>query len=199
MIKYPANVLILIAYFKKFPGIGSKTAERFVFDLLKWKESEVKNFSKVLEEFNTNLQYCQDCGCLMENRNCYFCSNARRNSDQICIISNPRDVFSIEQTNSYNGLYHVIETLLSPLDGFNVESICLENLEKKLEKNKTKEMIIALDSTLEGDATSLFLKNKFKDKNINISRLAFGIPMGSSLEYVNGGTLTKAFIGRQKY
>jgi recombination protein RecR len=194
-IKYPKNLLTLMAYLKKLPGVGAKTAERFAFELFKWEKKELNLFGDVLSSFKENLKNCHICGCLKENE-CLFC-HQNRDPSLICIISSPKDAFAIEET-SYKGLYHVVNTL-SPINGYNIDEKNMENLEKRILKRNIKELIIALDSTLEGDATSLFLKNKFKDKNIVISRLAFGIPIGSSLEYIDEETLIKAFLGRQNF
>jgi recombination protein RecR len=195
-IKYPKNLLTLMAYLKKLPGVGSKTAERFAFELFKWNKEELNLFGNVLSSFKENLKNCSTCGCLKEHEKCMFCDQ-NRDFSLMCIISSPKDAFSIEET-SYKGLYHVVNTL-SPINGYNIDEKNMEILEKRVFKGNTKELIIALDSTLEGDATSLFLKNKFKDKNIIISRLAFGIPMGSSLEYIDEETLIKSFVGRQNF
>lgn len=197
MIKYPKAILTLIAHFKKFPGVGNKTAERFVFQLIKWQRSEIESFANSLKGLFDNISNCPQCGCFIE-KSCPFCDSQKRNEESICIIASSKDAYSIEETNSYIGLYHVIENLISPLDGFNIDEKNISRLENRIREKKVKEVIIALDSTLEGDATSLFLKNRLKKLNVEISRIAFGIPIGSSLEYIDGGTLTKAFLGRQK-
>ena len=196
MTTYPKNILTLIAYLKKLPGIGKKTAERFAFELIKWKSEELENFGNIFLSLKENVKYCKKCGCLVENDHCVFCSE-KRERNVLCIIASPKDAYSIEETGSYNGLYHVIEHLISPLDGYTIENLNLAKLENRIAENGIKEIIIALDSTLEGDATSLFLKNRLKNRGVSVSRLAFGLPVGSSLEYIDGGTLAKAFTGRQ--
>lgn len=198
MTPYPKNLLTLIAYLKKLPGIGRKTAERFAFELIKWKSEELENLGNIFFSLKKNIQTCNQCGCLKDAGQCLFC-NDKREKSVMCIIASPKDAYSIEETRSYNGLYHVIENLISPLDGYNIEELNLTRLEKRIEENNIKEIIIALDSTLEGDATALFLKSRLKNKNISVSRLAFGLPVGSSLEYIDEGTLAKAFSGRQAF
>lgn len=199
MIKYPKNIFTLIAYLKKLPGIGSKTAERFSFEIIKWKNSELSALGNLLLTLKEDLKKCTECGCLKDDAACQFCEKEKRDTDVMCIIASPKDAYSIEGTSSYHGLYHVIENLLSPIDGFYIDEEIIKKIENRISENNIKEIIIALDSTLEGDATSLFLKNRLKNQNLKISRLAFGMPVGSSLEYIDGGTLVKAFIGRQNF
>lgn len=199
MIKYPKNILTLIAFLKKLPGVGNKTAERFSFDLLKWKQNDLETFGALIATILKNLKKCSICGSLVEDDSCPFCNMAKRDSSVICITASPKDLFLIEETGSYSGLYHVLDNLISPIDGFNIDDSNIKKLEERIEKLQIKEVIIALDSTLEGDATALFIKTKLKNLNLKISRLAFGLPIGSSLEYIDGGTLAKAFMGRQKF
>jgi recombination protein RecR len=196
---YPKDLLKLISYLKKLSGVGSKTAQRFAFELLKWQESELKDLSEVFKDLKKNIVYCDTCGCLISEDTCYFCSSSFRDPSKICIVSNFKEVFLIENTKTYSGLYHIIDTLISPIDDKEIDLKNIEKLKKRIRINNIKEVIIALDSTIEGDATSLFLKEELKEFSINISRLAFGLPMGTSLDYIDGGTLTQALIGRQTY
>ena len=197
-IKYPDSLLTLISMLKKLPGVGSRTAERFAFELVKWKHTELENFSKVLFYLKERIKTCSVCGCISDENFCKICG-LNSESKEICIVSSSKDVFAIEKTNSYKGLYHVIDSLLSPMSGKGQDSLYLDKLVSRIQKNKIKEIIIALDSTLEGDATSLFIKDKLDQLDVKVSRLAFGLPVGSSMEYVDGGTLTKALIGRQNF
>jgi recombination protein RecR len=196
--KYPRTILTLIGYLKKFPGVGQRTAERFVFGLLKWKSSHLEEFAKYLLDIKKNIRTCPECGCISEIDGCHFCDGSR-DKDSICIVSSAKDIFSIEKTGSYKGLYHVVDDLLSPLDGRGSDHLKMDNLKQRILKNKIKEIIIAFDASLEGDATALFLKEDLKSLKVNVSRLAFGMPVGSSMEYVDGGTLTKALLGRQTF
>ncbi len=196
---YPKDLLKLIAYLKKLSGVGSKTAQRFAFELTKWSENELKDFSEIIKDLKKNIIHCNTCGCLITENNCHYCNSNHRDKSKICIVSNFKEVFLIESTKSYNGLYHIINSLISPIDGKEIDFENIEKLKKRIKTLNVKEVIIALDSTIEGDATSLFLKEELKDFTINISRLAFGLPMGTSLDYIDGGTLTRALIGRQTY
>jgi len=199
MTQYPKELLTLIAYLKKLPGVGRKTAERFAFYLLEWPQDEIKKFSTQLETLQEKITPCETCGCLKDGVSCAFCDPKTRDSSLLCLVSSARDVYAIEETKAFKGLYHVIGGLLSPLEGRSIEHLALNKLERRLSHHPIKEAIIALDSTLEGDATALFLKQKLEEFKIPATRLAFGLPMGSSLDFVDYGTLEKAFQGRQVF
>lgn len=199
MSKYPADLLYLIASLKKLPGVGTKTAERFAFSLLDWPKAQLEDLGNLLTVIQEKIKHCPECHCLTENEQCLFCSSHTRDKQQICVISSPRDAYVVEETRTFKGLYHVIGGLLSPMAGKLPEHLHLEGLKKRIVANAAKEVIIALDSTIEGDATALYLKEQLSQWDIAVSRLAFGLPMGSSLEYVDGSTLAKALSGRQAF
>ncbi len=195
--KYPETLNALIAHLKKFPGVGLRTAERFAFELIRWKPEALREFGAVLAAVPVQVIRCSVCGCLTQEGACRFCDLTVRDPSALCILSSPRDAYALEETRSFRGLYHVIEHLLSPLDGRHAQSLRIDRIEERLARHPIKEVILAFDSTLEGDATALFLKQELSKHSVVISRLAFGIPMGSSLEYIDSGTLSKAFSGRQ--
>jgi recombination protein RecR len=195
MSKYPLALQHLIASLKLLPGVGSKTAERFAFQLLTWSEEQLADFAENISSLKSKIQSCPACHCLMDKDECKFCDPLKRDTTLLCIISSPKDAYAIEETHSYKGLYHVLGGLLSPLDGRTVEKLNLPHLISRISNLEIREIIIALDSTLEGDATALYLKEHLK--GIQVSRLALGLPMGSPLEYVDGGTLSRALTGRQ--
>ncbi len=198
--RYPASIEKLQRLLQKLPGVGKRTAERFAFDfVLEWKPEEVRDIINLLSDVKSNIIKCVQCGALTENGRCLFCTDAARRSDVLCVVATAREVFHIENTREFRGLYHVLGTLLSPLDGRGEELLQLDKLLRRLHAAEVREVIIALDSTLEGDTTALFLKEQLEKYPIKVSRLAFGIPVGSSLEYVDGGTLARAFIGRVSY
>lgn len=199
MTRYPISLQQLIAYLKKLPGVGTKTAERFAFHLLSWPPSELASFSTLVSNLRNSIVQCSECQCLMENNLCPFCADTLRDRSQICIITSPKDAYAIEETRFFKGLYHVLGTLLSPIEGRSIEHLNLELLKKRIEAHPIKEVIIALDSTLEGDTTSLYLKEYLLKWGLSVSRLAFGLPLGSSLDFVDGGTLARALIGRQSF
>jgi len=199
MHKYPPALATLITYLKKLPGVGSKTAERFAFQFLEWSETELKEISCHLSALKKNIQYCKECHCIMDGETCPFCSNMSRNQSQLCIISSAKDTFSLEETGVFRGLYQVIGGLLSPIEGKSPEFLNLIRLKKRVTELGIKEIIIALDSTLEGDTTAIFLKEQMQTWGLNVSRLAFGLPLGSSLDFVDGGTLARALTARQLF
>lgn len=197
--KYPPHLLKLIEVLKRLPGVGSKSAERFAFHILTWPESRLQEMSATIKEVPLRLKHCQECGCLIGEEQCPFCLPHRKANGSLCVIASPRDAFSIEETREYKGLYHVLGGVLSPVDGFNAERLALHKLQERIVKLQVQEVIIALDSTLEGDATALYIKQELESLRIPVTRLAFGLPMGSSLDYVDGGTLARAFSGRGRF
>lgn len=197
--RYPDHLLKLIQVLKRFPGVGSKSAERFAFHLLTWSDEQLKELGTVVSSTKEMIRQCDVCGCLMDSEGCFFCQAHQRDQQVMCVIASPRDVFSIEETREYQGIYHVLDGLLSPLDRRGPEHISLPKLKKRLQQLEVKELVIALDSTLEGDATALYIKQELESYPLRISRLAFGLPMGSSLDYVDGGTLARALAGRNHF
>ncbi len=197
MSKYPKDLQQLIALLKKFPGVGSRTAERFAFHLLTWPEEEQKLFAAALSNIKEIIK-CPFCGALMEE-SCSYCLSETRSKEIVCVVGSAKDIFSIEDTRTFQGRYYVLKCLLSPMEGRNVEELDLPHFYEFLQKVKAKEVLLALDATLEADATALYLKKQLDHWGIAVSRLAFGLPLGSSLEYVDGGTLARALIGRQNF
>ena len=196
MPKYPAPLLRLIANLKKLPGVGSRTAERFAFHLLNWPESHLNDLAESVSTAKARIRACPDCHCLMDELGCDFCNLSKRESRVICVIATAKDVYAIEETKAFTGLYHVLGGLLSPLDGKHPHHLDLPGLKKRITAHGVQEAILALDSTLEGDTTALYLKEQLQPCGIKVSRLAFGLPMGSSLDFVDGGTLSHALTGR---
>jgi recombination protein RecR len=199
MTKLPQPLQKLIGHLRKFPGVGSKTAERYAFQLLEWEAPSVEQLAESLKNLRQEITPCPSCNCLKTEDTCEFCSTDKRETSILCIVSSPKDIYPIEEMRSFRGLYHVLEALFSPLDGNNIEKINISKIKKRIDTHQIKDVILALDSTLEGDATALYLKEEMKNWDVSISRLAFGIPLGSSFEYVDPGTLARAFLGRQKF
>lgn len=197
--KYPKELNKLIEWLKKFPGVGRKSAERYAFDLLKWNERELQDLGLLISKLKLNLTNCVECGCLIQqNAPCRFCENPRE-AQSLCIVSSAKDVFTIEETHTFKGYYHVIPHVLSPLDSQQIHKSHIEQIKTRIQTHGIREVILALDATIEGDATSLFLKQQIQDQDVLISRLALGIPIGSSLDFVDEGTLSRAFSGRNAY
>jgi recombination protein RecR len=179
--------------------VGTKTAERFAFKVLHWQPEELAQLSALLKKVTETITRCVRCRCLAEEGECFFCNDTARDKTTLCLVGSPRDVYAIEETGSYRGSYHVLGALLSPLEGMSPEQVGVAALRRRVEEEGVSELIIALDSTLEGDATALFLKEELEGSGVRIFRLALGMPMGSSLDFVDGGTLARSFAGRQQF
>ncbi|MEM8727193.1 MAG: recombination mediator RecR [Chlamydiota bacterium] len=199
MLRYPKNLLTLIAHLKKLPGAGKKTAERYAFHLLEWEGKELCDFAEGLATLKEKVRACTECGCLMDGVRCTFCTDHKRDRSILCIIANPRDAYAVEETGDFCGMYHVLGALLSPINGTTPDDLNLPHLQERIRKLEIKEAVLALDATIEGDATSLFLKERLVKMGAEVSRLALGLPIGSSLDFVDEGTLSQAFSGRQKF
>lgn len=193
--KYPEPLQKLIGILRKFPGVGKKTAERYAFQMISWQESELQILSHLLSTLKKEITKCDTCGALTSNT-CNYCDHSRRDPTILCIVSSPKDIFSIEATGIYNGLYHVVAGLLSPLDGFGSEKIDFNKLKMRILNSPVKEVILALDATVEGDATALFLKKELESEGVFTSRLALGMPLGSTLDFLDEGTLGQALFSR---
>ena len=198
MTNYPRPLFQLIQLLKKLPGVGQKTAERYAFQLLDWKLSDIKLLGHHLTQLKDILMKCENCGCLMET-DCKFCKDSSRFCGILCIVSNAKDVYAIEDTKIFSGMYYVLSSLLTPFSENSDDQIDLEKIMRFIEVNNIKEVILALEATIEGDATGLFLKEQLSNSGLSISRLAYGIPLGSTLEFIDGGTLSKAITGRQPF
>ncbi len=197
--QYPQRLEKLFSLLQKLPGVGRRSSQRFGFDmLLHWQERELYELAHALQEVK-KVTLCSECGSLADDATCLFCQNPVRKRDILCVVGSPREVYTLESTREFSGLYHVLPTLLSPLDGRGEEKLNLPKLISRIQKGQIRELILALDSSLEGDATCLFIKEKLQSLPIKISRLAFGIPVGSSLEFVDGGTLARALSARGSF
>jgi recombination protein RecR len=199
MTKFPVPIQKLIAQLRKLPGVGSKTAERYAFHLLAWPSHALCLFTQTLDSIQKEISFCPDCFCLKGELPCEFCNEATRNTTILCIVSCAKDIYPIEETRTFKGLYHVIGGLYSPMQGKSKDTINIQKIKERVLKHQITDIILAFDSTIEGDATALLLKEEMKDWNVCISRLASGIPLGSALEYVDAGTLARAFAGRYQF
>ena len=195
--EYTKPLAQLIEFFQKFPGIGPKSAQRMAFHLLKMPLSEVQRFSNVLVEAKENIHYCSVCFNMSASNPCEICSDTRRDKSVICVVAETKDLIAIEKTREYKGLYHVLQGTLSPLDGIGVEDIRIKELLTRVTDATVSEVILALSPSVEGEATSMYITKLLKPFNIKISRIAFGLPVGSDLEYADEITLAKAIEGRR--
>lgn len=195
--EYTKPLAQLIEFFQKFPGIGPKSAQRMAFHLLKMPLSEVQRFSQVLVDAKANIHYCNVCFNMSASNPCEICTDTRRDKSVICVVAETKDLIAIEKTREYKGLYHVLQGTLSPLDGIGVEDIRIKELLTRVTDATINEVILALSPSVEGEATSMYITKLLKPFNIKISRIAFGLPVGSDLEYADEITLAKAIEGRR--
>ena len=193
---YPKKFENLISVFEKLPGVGAKTAQRYAFVLLEKSDDEINEIIQNVLDVKT-IKKCKICGFLSDEDECPLCKDQSRDRSKIMVVGYPQDVVAIERTGSYNGLYHVLNGLISSSKGIYPEDINIENLLKRIE-NITREIIIATSPTMDGEMTALYLDKILKDKGILVTRLAHGLPMGSSLDYADDLTLIKALDNRRE-
>lgn len=180
-----------------FPGVGEKTAERYVYSLCDKEPEEVENLANALIDFKKNIKYCEICGCLTDTDECDICSNTDRDRSTICIVEDSKNVFFIEKTKKYNGLYHVLNGVISPIEGKNPEDLNLYSLLNNRITKDIKEIIIALNPSIEGEVTSLYIQKVLEKYDVKVSRLSYGIPMGSDIEYLDPIMISKAWDDRK--
>lgn len=195
---YPKSIASLIEQFQKFPSVGPKSAQRMAFFLLRMSKSDVENFAKTVIEAKENTKTCEICFNLSSSSPCEICSSTSRDKSTICVVSESKDLIAIEKTNEYKGLYHVLQGLISPMDGIGAEDIRIKELLNRLTDENVKEVILALSPSVEGEATSLYLTKLIKPFGIKVSRIAFGLPVGADLEYADEITIAKAIEGRHE-
>lgn len=193
---YPESIKCLIESFKYLPGIGEKTAERLAFSVLGLDEEQVELFSESLTDVKSKIHKCSKCNTLTEDDLCYICSDETRDSKVLCVVDDCKSVFLFERLGMFNGKYHVLDGLISPLDGINPEDIGLDKLLDRISEEKFEEIIFAFKPSIEGETTTLYIKRILEGLNIKISRLASGVPIGADIEYVDGMTLEKALNDR---
>jgi recombination protein RecR len=185
----------LIEAFSQLPGIGRKSAQRLALYVLKLPKEEVEKFSQVLLDVKEKIRYCSTCWNFTEEDPCRICASPKRDRSIICVVEEPNEVFAFEKTNEYRGLYHVLGGSLSPLDGIGPEDLKVKELLRRIEPG-VKEIILALNPNIEGEATTIYLTRLLKPLGPNITRLARGIPVGSDLEFADEATLSRALEGR---
>ncbi|MBN2258516.1 MAG: recombination protein RecR [Anaerolineaceae bacterium] len=196
----PEPLQNLVESFERLPGIGPKTAARLAFFLFNAPEPVARNLVESLQSVKQDLGFCSACFniTLATNPLCEICSDESRNSTSLCIVEEPLDVLALERTNAYHGLYHVLHGVLSPIDGIGPDDLKIQPLLERMRIGKIKEVILATNPSMEGDATALFLQQQLLTFGIKITRLARGLPVGSDLEYADQNTLSRALSGRQE-
>lgn len=188
----------LITQFERLPGIGHKSAQRLAFHVLSMTAEEIESFTSAVTEAHSKIHRCEKCCDLTDEALCPICDDPARDHGVICVVENSRDVMAFERTHEYKGVYHVLHGVISPLNGIGPEDIAVKELIARLSDPDIKEVIMATNPTAEGEATSVFLSRLIKPLGIEVSRLAYGVPVGADLEYADEFTLLKAMEGRQK-
>ena len=194
---YTESLNKLIEQFGKLPGIGPKTAERLAFHILKAKPTEAINLADAIRDVKNRIKRCQICFNLSENEICQICSDQRRKRETICVVEQPRDIINLEKTGACNWVYHVLGGHIAPLEGIEPADLTIEQLIKRVRTGNVSEVIMATNPDIAGDGTALYISSLLKPCGVKITRLARGLPTGSTIEYASGKILTDAIIGRQ--
>lgn len=192
------SLAALIEHFERMPGIGHKSAQRLAFYVLNMNDTEAKSFSQAILDAHSKIKRCCVCCNLSEDDLCPICKNSSRNKSVICVVEDPRDVLAIERTHEYDGLYHVLHGVISPMNGIGPEDITIKQLLNRLGDSTVKEVIMATNPTVEGEATAMYISRLIKPLGVSVSRLAYGVPVGAELEYADEITLARALEGRRK-
>ena len=194
---YPSSIKNIIDSFKDLPGIGEKTAERLAFSLINFDKDKLTSFSDAIISVRDNLKYCTVCGNITEEDRCSICNDKDRNSKIIFVVEKAKDISLFEKINLYNGKYHVLGGLISPLDGIGPEDVNIDNLIKRINEDGIEEIILALKPSIEGETTMQYIKKILEGKKVKVTRIATGIPMGTDIEYIDPMTLEFALEGRK--
>ena len=198
MKQYPKPLAKLIGELAKLPGIGYKTAQRLAFHILSLEDNEAGELALAITDAKREMKYCSVCGNLTDQDPCVICSDPSRNTDVICVVESPKDVAAMERIREFDGLYHVLHGVISPMDGIGPDDINLKSLITRLQQNDVKELIIATNPNIEGEATARYRARLIKPAGIKVTRIAHGLPVGGDLEYADEVTLLKAMEGRRE-
>ncbi len=195
---YPESLNNLINSLKKLPSIGEKTAERLAFAIMNFDEEEILLFSNSIKDVKSKIKKCSICGNITENEICSICSNEERDKTVICVVEDSKNIITLEKMGTYNGKYHVLNGLISPINGKGPKDIEIDSLIQKVNNSNINEVIIAISPTLEGETTALYISKLLENTKVIVSRIAYGIPMGADMEYLDPMTLSMALNNRNK-
>lgn len=198
MKQYPKPLARLIGELGKLPGIGYKTAQRLAFHILSLDDAEAQSIADAITQAKKEMKYCSVCGNLTDTDPCVICSDSSRETDVICVVESPKDVAAMERIREFDGLYHVLHGVISPMEGIGPDDINLKSLITRLQQNDVKELIIATNPNIEGEATAMYIARLIKPAGIKVTRIAHGLPVGGDLEYADEVTLLKAMEGRRE-
>ena len=194
---YPESIKNLVESFKYLPGIGEKTAERLAFSILELEDEQIEMFSESIKEVKEKIHKCKECNTLTDDELCFVCNDPTRDNKILCVVEDTKSVFLFEKLGMFHGKYHVLDGLISPLDGINPEDIGLSKLLDRIKNEKFEEILFAFKPSIEGETTALYIKRVLEDMNIRITRLASGVPIGADMEYVDSLTLERALKDRK--
>ncbi|MDU2199279.1 MAG: recombination mediator RecR [Peptostreptococcaceae bacterium] len=195
---YTGPISRLIEEFSKLPGVGRKTAQRLAFHVINMNTNDVESLSKAIIDAKREIKYCSICCNITDTDPCSICSNKNRDSSVICVVEDPRDVAAMERTREFKGKYHVLNGVISPMDGIGPDMIKIKELIVRLGNEDVKELIMATNPTIEGEATAMYIARLVKPMGIKVTRIAHGLPVGGDLEYADEVTITKALEGRRE-
>ncbi len=198
MAALPAPITALVSALARLPGVGPRSAERIALHLVQAESAAVKQLAEVMLQARDKIRFCEICGALTEPSPCSICTDDRRDASLVCLVERAVDILSIERSGSYRGKFHVLGGKISPLDGVEPEDLRIAELEKRLAQEPIREIVIALATDVEGDATSAYLAKRLARPGLKISRIAYGLPAGSGLEYADELTLSRALEGRRE-
>lgn len=198
MENYSEPIDRLINEFSKLPGIGSKTAQRLAFHVINMNSNDVSSLAKALIDVKNEIKYCKVCCNISDTEICSICSNSHRDRSTICVVEDPRDVNAMERTKDYQGLYHVLNGVISPMSGIGPDMLNIKELISRLSSEEVKEIIMATNPTIEGEATAMYISRLVKPMGIKVTRIAHGLPVGGDLEYADDVTISKALEGRRE-
>lgn len=193
-----ASLNELIAQFERLPGIGKKTAQRLAFNILEQPPERAEKFAEALVNARKKIRFCKICQAFTDREVCAVCDDTARDRSVVCVVADPKDVMAFERTREYNGVYHVLHGVISPLDGIGPEQLRIKELMSRLASGEVKELIMATNPTVDGEATASYISRLVKPMGIKVTRLAYGIPVGGDLEYADEFTLARALEGRNE-
>lgn len=195
---YIEPIARLINDLSRLPGVGSKTAQRLAYHIINMPQEQVKSLARSIYEIKAKIKYCSVCGDFTDQEPCAICSNKQRNQSIICVVKDPRDVVALERTRNFMGLYHVLHGTISPMEGIGPDDIRIKELLVRIKEGQVKEVIMATNPDIEGEATAMYISRLLKPFEIRVTRIAHGIPVGGDLEYADEVTLSKALEGRRE-
>ena len=195
---YPDSIKNLVESFKYLPGIGEKTAERLAFSILELEDEQISMFSESIKDVKEKVHKCKNCNTLTDDELCFVCNDPTRDSKILCVVEDTKSVFLFEKLGMFHGKYHVLDGLISPLDGITPEDINIKSLVSRVKDNNIKEIIIAVKPSIEGETTALYISKLFESTPVLITKIAHGVPLGTDMEYIDTLTLEMALEDRKK-